>query len=245
MKDFEYKKDKNKDGKKEWERERDHEHNHDHEREHDHEHEHDREREHNHEHEHEHEHNREHEKDKERRRPPMHGQDAEWRDTLPALLMRCGHFVVHNMDGLRGQGRIMHILSERHEISQRELLAELGVKAGTLSEVLARLEERGLIARRQDEGDKRRTIISITETGVGEAEKHSPPSGEEIFTALTDEERETLRNILKKLDDSWLEQIKKAKSREQGEREKCCDMPCEPCGLPDAPETPDVPEDAE
>lgn len=144
--------------------------------------------------------------DRHPRRPEPRELTEMERNALPALVLRCGHFVAHYTDGARGQGRIMRILAERREMSQRQLQDEVGVKAGSLSEVLQRLEERGFITRRADEEDRRRVVIAVTEAGLAEADRHNPEGENELFSALTPEEQETLRGLLMRLDESWAAQ---------------------------------------
>jgi len=50
---------------------------------------------------------------------------------------------------------VLAIVRERGGMSQRELLDLLDVRSASLSEVLAKLERNGLIARRRDDADRR------------------------------------------------------------------------------------------
>lgn len=62
------------------------------------------------------------------------------------------------------QLRLLYLLS--HEAANAgELARRLGVKASSLSRMLERLEERGLVQREGDPLDRRRVTVSITEAG--------------------------------------------------------------------------------
>jgi DNA-binding MarR family transcriptional regulator len=131
------------------------------------------------------------------------GENTQQDDTLTSLLQRCGRFVAHSVDSSRGQGSIMKILSKEKEIAQGDLLEKLAVKPGSLSETLQKLEERGFIERKRDEDDKRRTIITLTKKGEEHTEEYKAENKGDIFAALTPEEQESLKALLKKLDDTW------------------------------------------
>ncbi len=95
------------------------------------------------------------------------------------------------------QKRILELLKDQENLSQRDLLHRLGIRPGSLSELLWKLEGRGWIARVQDESDKRRNLIRLTDEGRAAAEKNA--ALDDPFSVLTDEEQETLRALLKKV----------------------------------------------
>lgn len=104
------------------------------------------------------------------------------------------------------QGRILAILKEREPMTQKELQDIIGIRPGSISEILAKLEDKGMILRQKDEEDKRRSILSLTGIGEGAALKMQEEDvRKEIFAALSEKERETLKLLLKKLRDSWHE----------------------------------------
>lgn len=103
-----------------------------------------------------------------------------------------------------GHGHILSTVAENDGKSQQELAALLGIRPQSLSEALTSLEERGYISRRQGEGDRRRTLVFITESG---REKNRELSGirniraEKLFASLTEEEKDTLIGLLSRLPD--------------------------------------------
>jgi DNA-binding MarR family transcriptional regulator len=68
--------------------------------------------------------------------------------------------------GLTAQQRMLiRILGRFPGLSAGQLAELLRIHPGTLSTALARLERRGLLARRRDAGDRRRVIVALTAKG--------------------------------------------------------------------------------
>jgi DNA-binding MarR family transcriptional regulator len=89
-----------------------------------------------------------------------------------------------------------------YEASPSALAERLGLTRGALSARLRPLEEAGLIARSGEAGDRRRVRVRLTEAGYAAFERHA---GEEnrgeaqLLAALTQPERETLADLLRKM----------------------------------------------
>lgn len=92
-------------------------------------------------------------------------------------------------------------------MTQRELTDELGIHRASVSEVLGKLEKKELIARSQDEQDRRRVQITLTKKGekaVREGKNtREGQDAETLFAVLSEEEKECLRTILGKLIQEW------------------------------------------
>ncbi|MDR0838617.1 MAG: MarR family transcriptional regulator [Oscillospiraceae bacterium] len=104
-----------------------------------------------------------------------------------------------------GQGYVLSLLSEA-PMSQKELLEKLGVRAGSLSELLGKLESAGYITRTKDERDSRAVNLAITEAGrefAAEHGRHRTQVADGMFAALDDGEKATLLALLEKLHASW------------------------------------------
>ncbi len=96
------------------------------------------------------------------------------------------------------QDRIVRILDENGGIIGQKALQELlHVRPGSISEILAKMEEKGIITRSKDSEDRRASLITLA-VDAKEAAGQSAS-----FAVLTEEEQETLRTLLKKLLDSW------------------------------------------
>ena len=116
--------------------------------------------------------------------------------SLPSLLQRCV-FLLHHGGSASGQGRVLRLLSRAESMPQQELLMHLHIQPGSLSELIGKLEAKGLILRERDEQDRRKATIRITEAGRAAAQESQ--AGEDPFAVLTPEEQETLRALLTKL----------------------------------------------
>lgn len=63
------------------------------------------------------------------------------------------------------QARLLLILKDHQNITQKTLAKKLNITKATLSVRLQRLEKLGYVSKTQDEKDKRNYIINITESG--------------------------------------------------------------------------------
>jgi DNA-binding MarR family transcriptional regulator len=101
----------------------------------------------------------------------------------------------------RGTRRVLRLLDlGGGSLSQRELTELMGVMPGSLSELLGKMELRGLITRIRLEEDRRKVTVSLTETGK---EKAAERGHRDIFAALDESEKEQLKALLKKLTEAW------------------------------------------
>lgn len=148
----------------------------------------------------------------ERRGDCRHGcRCGHGREDLAGKLEYCGRVLGQFAGRHRAQRKILRILREQGPISQKELQEILGIQSGSMSEIAAKLESRGLIARGRDQADKRKITLSITEKGLewvvqrdGEGIRQRRA---ELFSALTEEERGTLEALLDKLAADWIQRM--------------------------------------
>ena len=147
------------------------------------------------------------------------------RDDLAGKFEWCGRLLSHCLGKRRGQGRILRTLRQREEMPQKELQDLLGIQAGSMSEIAAKLEDKGLIVRVRSEEDRRKVFLSITEQGRAWAaqgdEEHIRRRRAELFSALTDEEQGTLEILLEKLSADWNQRLER---RSDGDEDNRRDM---------------------
>ena len=140
--------------------------------------------------------------------------DHNWRgrevlrpDDLAGKLERCGKILTCCLNKRRGQWKILRILHDRGSMSQKELQECLGIQAGSMSEIAAKMESRGLIVRDPNEADRRKILLSVTESGRTwlnrQDEEHVRNRRAEWFSVLTEEERTELGALLDKLAADW------------------------------------------
>ena len=141
-----------------------------------------------------------------------HEPHMDWGD-LTGRFERCGRLLSHCLGKRRGQGRILRTLCQRGEMAQKELQDLLGIQAGSMSEIAAKLEDKGLIVRIRSEEDRRKVFLSITEQGRAWAaqgdEEHIRRRRAELFSTLTDEEQGTLESLLEKLSADWSQRLER------------------------------------
>ena len=104
------------------------------------------------------------------------------------------------VDGLRPRHLVALMLLRDHGNSTQQGLAEaLQLDPSNVVGLLNDLEERGLVSRRRDPGDRRRHIVGVSAAGISEleaAEQRLACVEDEMLRALTAEERATLHALL-------------------------------------------------
>ena len=134
-------------------------------------------------------------------------------DDLAGRLERCGKFLMYCLGKRRGQEKILRILMENGEISQKGLQELLGIQPGSMSEIAAKLESKGLIVRGRAEADRRKILLSLTEEGrawlARQGEDYVRKRRAELFSALAPEEQQTLGVLLEKLCVDWEERFER------------------------------------
>ena len=102
----------------------------------------------------------------------------------------------------RAQHRVLALLAANEGLSQKELAQLMGVRPQSLSELLLRLEESGLVERRRSETDGRVINVYLTDDGREQAQQAAEArrqSARDALGVLTDAEKEELARILEKL----------------------------------------------
>ena len=85
---------------------------------------------------------------------------------------------------------------------QQQLCESLWLDPNNCVLLLNELEEMGYIERRRDPADRRRHMVDITDEGriaLERAERAQEEIGDELLSALSDEERATLRSLLSRV----------------------------------------------
>jgi DNA-binding MarR family transcriptional regulator len=126
-----------------------------------------------------------------------HGLLASLFHRAARFMMRAHH---HQGHAEHAQRHVLAILKRSEPMSQRELLEMLNVRSSSLSELLGKLEQRSFIRRERDEEDKRNVIITLTAEGAAaSAESAGQQSTDALFAALSEDEREQLAGLLRKV----------------------------------------------
>ncbi len=131
-----------------------------------------------------------------------HPEPLDDPDSLNGLMHRCGHALHHRTDRDRGQRTVLALLAAWGETDQRTLQNALAIQPGSVSELLSKLEAKGYIVKTRSEQDRRMATVTLTEAGKAAA-RSLPEKKQDLYAALTSEEQETLKSLLKKLLESW------------------------------------------
>ncbi|GAB3394013.1 MarR family transcriptional regulator [Azotobacter armeniacus] len=94
---------------------------------------------------------------------------------------------------------ILQVLADETQLTASALSRRVSLTAATLSGLLDRLEERGLLQRQRDEQDRRRQWLLLAEAGralLQEAPPLLPPEFRVRFAALPEWERHALTAAL-------------------------------------------------
>jgi len=137
---------------------------------------------------------------------PIVGVLEERRDSPGLLLALLGQSAMrrlreaHTANGLSPrQFHLLALLHDRGPTGQSELGQILETDPSVLVTQLNPLEERGLVSRRREAGDRRRHSVSLTAKGdreLAQAAHAQRQAEDELFAVLGEEDREHLRVIL-------------------------------------------------
>lgn len=145
----------------------------------------------------------------EKKEPSIDPASDEWNDIQSEIrLMRlckdvCRLLPERKAGKQGGKAARLHIvaaLAEKGGLTQKELKENSGLHLKELEEVLHKLEKKGCIIRKQDEGKDRK--IALTGKGYESAKKYMRDwtgENDSIFSLLTEEEKSSLEHILKKV----------------------------------------------
>jgi DNA-binding MarR family transcriptional regulator len=112
------------------------------------------------------------------------------------------------------QAATVEVLRARGALRLGELGRQLGIRPSTLSRNLARLEQRGLVARRAEDGDARAARAVLTDAGVRAAVEVARQ--EEAFA------RDVLRRLPPERRERILEDLEALLAAVRGATESCC-----------------------
>nr|WP_315024516.1 MarR family transcriptional regulator [uncultured Aminipila sp.] len=101
-----------------------------------------------------------------------------------------------------GQANLLLIILKNDGASQRDLAEQLDVRPSSMTEMLTKLEQSGMVLRKQDDKDQRVMRIYLTEEGKRAAEEIAESKdafAESFFSALNEDEQEQLLILIEKL----------------------------------------------
>lgn len=103
-----------------------------------------------------------------------------------------------------GQMPLLVSLKKEEGLTQRELASRLDIKPSTLNVMIGRLENNGMLIKKHDPKDHRRSLIYLTQEGKNAFETVKEKAfaiKEEIMDSFTDEEQKEFIRLLNKFYD--------------------------------------------
>ena len=97
------------------------------------------------------------------------------------------------------QLRALRMLRRHGVMRLSELSDRLRIAPRSATEVVDALEKRGLAGRRPDQGDRRATLVEVTDDGGSVLNAIRGSEAERVFSRLTPADRSQLARILRKL----------------------------------------------
>ena len=126
---------------------------------------------------------------------------------LRTQFMDCAHILHYRREKRHGQKRVLHLLKEYGPMSQSALLEHFKIHKASLSELLIKLQDQGLIIREKMEDDRRNYQVSLSDKALQELteKEETKPTFKALFEVLDDNEKAQLSAILTKLQTAWSE----------------------------------------
>lgn len=145
-----------------------------------------------------------------------HYESSDTNEKLIINLRDLSHTMRALYEGKGSQKRVLIVLKKVGKITQRELTQRLGIQPGSASEVISKLESTGLIVRKSSDNDRRTIDIELTADGeesAAQALSERNQRHEEMFSCLSDSEKELLLSLLEKVNTDWLTRYGDIKSQ--------------------------------
>lgn len=128
-------------------------------------------------------------------------------------LLMANYALIHKklLSGLKdtdlsfGQPKILEYLKEHNGSSQKDIAKGCHIEAGSLTSVLWRMEEKGMIERKMLNGNRRSLYVFLTEKGEQLQEivqKEFAFLEEKAFEGISGEEKETFMDLFIKIYDN-------------------------------------------
>jgi DNA-binding MarR family transcriptional regulator len=134
-----------------------------------------------------------------------HSMEAKMEESFHYLLMANQSLLQKKLlAGLKksdltlGQPKILDYLKEHNGSSQKEIAAGCHIEAGSLTSVLSRMEEKGMIERKMLNGNRRSLYVFLTAEGKRlqkMVDKEFRTLEEKVFEGVSNEERKEFMRV--------------------------------------------------
>jgi len=119
-----------------------------------------------------------------------------------------------------GQLPVLAVLKNGAALSQKELAHVAKIEQPSMAQMLARMERDGLIRRIPDPGDRRSSLITLTELAqsrLPDARKILIEGNDEALRGFSESEKETLAALLRRVIDNLDEMVKSSAEEDRGD----------------------------
>ncbi len=123
---------------------------------------------------------------------------------LTHLLRRCSRILYHHSEPGIQQLAVLRLLTAG-DASPRQVQETLGIRPGSASELITKLENKGLLTRQRRDEDRRSVELRLTERGAEVVRRHVDCSAAAMLDVLTADEQQELTALLEKLLRTWEE----------------------------------------
>ena len=110
-----------------------------------------------------------------------------------------------------GQPKVLDYLKDHDGAGQKEIAAACHIEPATLTSVLNRMEEKGMIERRMRNGNRRSLYVFLSEKGKelsDVVEREFDRAEEQALAGFSPEEREECRRMLRRICENLTENVK-------------------------------------
>ena len=138
------------------------------------------------------------------------------RRVFQKLLQNCG---VEDFNG--PQGNILYVLWQKDQVPIVEIAEKTGLAKNTLTVMLERMEESGLIFRKQSAGDRRKSLICLTEKARGFEQDYNRVSqqmNELFFQDFSPKEVEEVEKYLDRIMKNLRQAEKESRNGKEGNK---------------------------
>ncbi len=124
------------------------------------------------------------------------------------------HHNLNNCEVYAGESRLLMMIADNDNFSQRELAKKLGTSPASVGVSLKKLEHKGYISRTVADNDSRANIIQLTPKGddfIENSHELFQKLDKETFEGFSDEEMNLLDNFMDRLHENLLKMLEDTK----------------------------------
>ncbi len=130
------------------------------------------------------------------------------------IFERVLHHNLNESEVFAGESRLLMLISENDNLSQKELAKKLGTSPASVGVSLKKLESKGYIIRSEDEKDSRAYIIELTQKGdefIENTHELFQKLDKETFDGFSEDDLNLLESFMDRLHENLLKMLEDSK----------------------------------